>query len=177
MATLTTRLSAYKTLHQCASLHDTPDIDLAAATDYTIGRPATLAGVDSVDLWTLDGEGKHLKVNNISIIAHATTAANGDTVTEKIYGGAEQGPPQLIASIVWTIGLARVVAATATSLWADQAVVTSTHMKTITVADGAGGGDRICSVTLDLTGYRYILGLWTADTGDPVTVTSLYRSF
>lgn len=173
---LTTTLSSYKQLHQCAALASTPDVDLAAATDFTIGIPTTLAGVAAVDLHTLDGAGKHLKVNNISIIVHATTAENGDTVTEKIYGGAEAGPPQLIASIVWTIGTARPIAATATTLWADTAVVTSAHMKTITVADG-GGSDRVCSVTLDLTGYRYVLGLWTADTGDPATVTALYRTF
>lgn len=176
MATLTTGLSSYKTLHSVADLANTPDVDLAAATDFTIGRPATLAGVDAVDLWTLDGAGKHLKVNSLSIIVHATTAANGDTVTEKLYGGAENGPPQLIASIVWTIGTARPIAATATTLWADTAVVTSSHMKTITVADG-GGSDRVCSVTFDLTGYRYVLGLFTADTGDPATVTALYRTF
>lgn len=170
MATLTTGLSSYRTLHTIADI-DTPDTDLAAASGYTIGKPS-----DSVDLWTLDGAGKHLKVNNISVIVHATAAADGDTVTEKIYGAAEQGPPQLIASIVWTIGQARVVAATATYLWADTAAVTSSHMKTITVAD-SGGSNRICSITLDLTGYRYVLGLWTADTGNPDTVTALYRTF
>lgn len=172
---LTTALSSYKTFHTIADIN-TPDTDLAAATDFTIGRPTTLAGVEAVDLHILDAAGKHLKVNNFSIIVHATTAADGDTVTEKVYGGTEAGPPQLIASIVWTIGTARVVAATATYLWADTATVTSSHMKTITVADG-GGSNRVCSVTLDLTGYRYVLGLWTADTGNPVIVTALYRSF
>ena len=171
MGTLTTGLSSYRTLHECASLYDAPDTDLVAASTMIIGKPSA-----AVDLWTLDGAGKHLKINSMSIIVHATTAADGDTVTEKIYGAAEAGPPQLIASIVWSIGTARPIAATATTLWADTAAVTSTHMKTITVADG-GGSDRICSVTFDLTGYRYVLGLWTADSGDPVTVTALYRTF
>jgi len=171
MATLTTGLSSYRTLHSVTVINSAPDTDLAAATGYFIGKPSA-----AVDLWTLDGAGKHLKINSISMIVHTTDGANGDTVTQKLYGAAENGPPQLIASIVWTIGLAQ-VDATATNLWADQAVVTSTHMKTITVADGAGGGDRICSVTLDLTGYRYILGLWTGDTGDPDLVTTLYRTF
>ena len=170
MATLTTGLSSYKTFHAVADI-DTPDTDLAAATGYFPGKPS-----GAVDLHVLDGAGKHLKVNHFSIIVHVTAGANGDTVTEKVYGAVEAGPPQLIASIVWTIGLAQ-VSATATELWADQAVVTSTHMKTITVADGAGGGDRICSVTLDLTGYRYVLGKWTADSGNPDIVTALYRSF
>ncbi|GAH02048.1 unnamed protein product [marine sediment metagenome] len=175
MATLTTGLSSYKTFHQVADI-GTPDVDLAKETDFTIGRPATLLGVEAVDLQILDGAGKHLKVNNFSIIVHAVSAADSDTVTEKIYGGAEAGPPQLIASIVWTIGLARPIAATTTTLWADTAVVTSTHMKTITVADG-GGSNRVCSVTFDLTGYRYVLGLWTATGNDPTTITALYRTF
>ncbi len=169
MTTLTTGLSSYKTFHTIADI-DTPDTDLAAATGYFPGRPT-----GSVDLLTLDGAGKHLKVNAFSIIVNATAAADGDTVTEKIYGAAEQGPPQLIASIVWTIGQAQ-VSATATELWAHAAAVTSTHIKAITVADG-GSADRVCSVTLDLTGYRYVLGKWTADTGNPDAVTALYRSF
>ena len=169
---LTTALSSYKTFHTIADINATQDSDLAAATGYFPGKPA-----GAVDLQVLDGAGKHLKVNNFSIIVHATSAANGDDFTEKIYGAVEAGPPQLIASIQWTLGLAQ-VSATATELWADQAVVTSTHMKTITVADGAGGGDRICSVTFDLTGYRYVLGLFTADsTADAEIATALYRSF
>ena len=174
---LTTALSSYKTFHTIADLNSAQDTDLAAATDFTIGIPTTLAGVAAVDLHTLDGAGKHLKVNTFSIIIHSTEGANGDYFTEKIYGGAEAGPPQLIASIVWTLGTARVVAADAAHLWADTAVVTSSHMKTITVADG-GGSDRVCSVTLDLTGYRYVLGLFTAETTTAAhLVTALYRSF
>lgn len=174
MATLTTGLSSYKTFHTIADI-DTPDTDLAAATGYFPITSPTDKPTGAVDLQVLDGAGKHLKVNNFSIIVHVTAGADGDTVTEKVYGAAEQGPPQLIASIVWTIGQAQ-VSATATELWAHAATVTSTHMKTITVADG-GSNDRICSVTLDLTGYRYVLGKWTADSGDPDIVTALYRSF
>lgn len=166
---LTTGLSSYKTFHTIADIN-TPDTDLAAATGYFPGKPT-----GAVDLQILDGAGKHLKVNAFSIIVHVTVGTDGDTVTEKIYGAVEQGPPQLIASIIWTIGQAQ-VSATATELWADTATVTSTHMKTITVADGAGS-NRICSVTFDLTGYRYVLGKWTADSGNPVIVTALYRSF
>ncbi len=170
---LTTALSSYKTFHTIANIHDTQDTDLTAASGYNIGKPS-----GAIDLQTLDGAGKHLKVNNFSIIVHATSAADADDFTEVIYGAAEQGPPQLIASIQWTLGLARADGSTATYLWADQAVVTSTHMKTITVADGAGGGDGVCSVTLDLTGYRYVLGLFTADSSVDVEIaTALYRSF
>ena len=171
MAILTTGLSSYKTLHAVTDIDGTPDSDLTASAGYDVGKPS-----GAVDLWVLDGAGKHLKVNTISIIVHATDAANGDTVTEKIYGAAEAGPPQLIASIVWTIGQARADGTTATFLWADTAVVTSSHLKTITVADGSGS-NRVCSVTLDLTGYRYVFGRWTAETGAPELITALYRSF
>ena len=168
MATLTTGLSSYRTLHEIA---DTVDTDLTAAAGFTIGKPD-----DAIDLWTLDGAGKHLKVNSISMIAYATGTANGEVVVNRIYGIAEGGPPQLICNISWTLGTARPIAATSTTLWADTAAVTSTHMKTITVADG-GGSDRVCSVTLDLTGYRYILGLWITDANDTDSIVCLYRTF
>ena len=168
MATLTTGLSSYSTLH---SIADTVDTDLAAATDLGIGKPT-----GAVDLWTLDGAGKHLKVNNISLIAYATGTADAEVVVNRIYGAAEGGPPQLIANISWTLGTALTDGSTAGSIWADQATVTSYHMKTITVADG-GNDDRICSVTLDLTGYRYVLGLWITDANDTDTIVCLYRTF
>ena len=168
MATLTTGLSSYRTLHEIA---DTVDTDLAAASTFIIGKPS-----GAIDLHTLDGAGKHLKVNSISMIAYATATANGEVVVSRVYGAAENGPPQLIANISWTIGTARPIAATSTTLWADTATVTSSHMRTITVADG-GGSDRVCSVTLDLTGYRYILGLWITDANDTDSIVCLYRTF
>lgn len=169
---LTTGLSSYKTFHTIADINSAQDNDLTAASTLGVGKPS-----GAVDLQILDAAGKHLKVNNFSIIVHTTEGTNDDLLTEKIYGVAEQGPPQLIASIIWKIGLARVDGSTATLLWAQAATVTSTHMRTITVADG-GENDRICSVTFDLTGYRYVLGLWTAESGGtPHLVTALYRSF
>lgn len=168
MATLTTGISSYRTLHEIA---DTVDTDLVAASTFIIGKPS-----GAIDLHTLDGAGKHLKVTNISMIAYATGTANGEVVVSRVYGAAENGPPQLMCNISWTIGTARPVAATATTLWADTAAVTSSHMRTITVADG-GGSDRVCSVTLDLTGYRYILGKWITDANDTDTIVCLYRTF
>lgn len=170
MSILETIASRYQTFHTIADIN-TPDTDLAAATGYTINQPT-----GSISLLDNTKGGKALVDNAISIIVHAQSAADGDTVTEKIYGAALNGPPQLIASIVWTIGTARVDGATATYLWADGADVTSSHIRSITIADG-NGSNRICSVTFDLTGYAYLLGLWTADTGDPTTVTALYRGY
>ena len=158
-ASLTTRVSSYRTLHTVTDVNVTPDTDLIATTGYTIGVPS-----GSTDLLVKAGSGKNMYANSISIILSATDSADGDTITEKLYGVIDGGPPQLIASIVWTIGTARLVVGTATNLWADTAVVTSTHITTIKVADG-GGSNRVCSVTLDFTGYRYVKGLFTAEIG------------
>lgn len=171
-ATLTTRVSSYRTLDAIADVNASADTDLAAATGYFT---ATGAPTGAIDLLKNVGVGSDTFANKVSIIVHVTDGADGDTVTQKIYGIAEQGPPQLIASVVWTIGLAQ-VDATSTNLWADDAAVTSTHIKTITEADGSGS-DRVCSVTFDVTGYRYLYGRWTADTGAPTIVTALYRHF
>lgn len=168
MATLTTGLSSYRTLHYIGDTVDTP---LATASTMGIGRPS-----GSVDLWVLDGAGKHLKVNTMSLIAYATASADGEVVVSRIYGAAEQGPPQLIANISWTLGAALIDGSTAGEVWADQATVTSYHMKTITVADG-GDNDRVCSVTFDLTGYRYVLGHWITDANDTDSIYCLYRTF
>lgn len=168
-ATLTTRISSYRVLHTVADVNSAPDTDLTAATGYNIGVPS-----GTVDLLVKAGAGKEIYANAISIILDATAAADGDTITEILYGITEGGPPQRIASIVWTIGTAR--KGTATELWADTAVVDPNHITTITVADG-GGSNRVCSVTLDVTGYRHILGLFTADTGDPTVVTTRYRYY
>ena len=167
-ATLTTRMASYRILDVIDELDASPDTDLAAATGYTVGA---IAG--EVDLRM---SGSDTYANLVSIILHATDSANGDTVTQKLYGRVDGGPPQLLASIVWTIGTARVDGSTATYLWADTAVVTSTHIKTFVVADG-GGSDRVCSVTFDATGYRYLKSYFTADSGDPDYITALYRYF
>jgi len=169
MPKLTTKMGPYKTLNTLADASAAVDTDLAAASGYTIAVPS-----GAVDLLESHGAGKDTEANGVSIILHATGAANGDTLTQKIYGYADKGPAQLIASVVWTIGTARVVAATATHLWADDAAITSSHIATITEADG-GGSDRVCSIEFDVTGYRYLYGLITAQTGGPTLVTSLYR--
>lgn len=171
-ATLTTRVSSYRTLHAVTDIDVTPDTDLAAATGYFT---ATGAPTGAVDLLDRVGVGSDTFVNAVSIIVHETVGADGDTATQKLYGIAEQGPPQLIASIVWKFGTAQ-VDATSTNLWAETATVTSSHATTITVT-GADGDNRVGSVTFDVTGYRHLYGLWTADSGDPNTVTALYRHF
>lgn len=167
---LATKTGSYKTLHTIADVATTPDTDLAAATGYFLAAGPMS---DAVDLVDNDGVAGKTEANAVQLIMHATDATDGDTLTQSIYGQADSGPPQLIASIVWTIGLAQ-VSATATELWADTAVVTSTHLKPVTVSDGAGG-DSIASVSFDVTGFRYLKAFVTAETGDPVIITTLYR--
>lgn len=168
-SSLTTYTSAYRTLHSLANAASAVDTDLAAASGYN-----TAAVTGEVDLASIHGFSAHTYGNRVSLAVHATGAADADTLTQKIYGRADSGAPQLIASIVWTIGTARADGSTATHLWADDAAVTSSHSVTIGEADG-GGSDRVCTVSFDCTGFRYIYGLFSAQTGDPTLCTCLYR--
>ncbi|HEG42603.1 hypothetical protein LCGC14_2244790 [marine sediment metagenome] len=168
---LETSIPAYRTFDTLVDASNAVDSDLAAATGFGIG-----AVTGEIDLATVAGVGKGVSANSIVLTLHAATAADGDTLTQKIYGRSENGPPQLIASIVWTIGTARADGSTATLLWADTAAVTDTHLTTIATADGAGS-NRVVSVWVDLTGYRFLTSLITAQTGDPTTITVFYRYF
>ena len=168
---LTTRVMPYATLVTLTDASTAVDTDLAAATGYNTAVPS-----GSKDLPQTPGSGSDTYANFVSLILNATGAADGDTLTQKVYGVSVNGPPQLICSIVWTIGTARADGSTATYLWADTAVSTSTHIKSQTVADGSGS-NRVCSVTFDVMGYRYLYSLITAQTGDPTLITVLYRYF
>ena len=173
-SSLTTRVAPYATLDTLTDASSAVDTDLAAATGYNTAIPT--GSIDLPQTARADSGSRSAYANLVSLILNAVTAADGDTLTQKLYGVTVDGPPQLIASIAWTIGTARADGTTATYLWADTAVVTSTHIKTLVVADG-GGSNRVCSVTLDCTGYRYLYSLITAQTGDPTLITVLYRYF
>lgn len=168
MPTLTTKVSPYKTFHVVADIN-TPDSALAT-TGFDIGVP-----VGAIDLLDEEGAGQDTFANTISLLTHVVTGADGDTVTQIVYGISEQGPPQQIMSIIWTIGTAQ-VDGTATNLWAEHAVVTSSTTRTIHVT-GLTGANGVGSIDFDVTGFRHIYGVWTADSGDPTIVTSLYRYF
>jgi len=168
MDALGTTMGSYRTLNTLASATAAVDTDLAAATGYGIGAPT-----GSVDLQAHGGANEVTTANAVSLVLNATGALATDTLTQKIYGITDQGPPQLIASIVWTMGTALADGTTAGYLWAGTAVVTSTHASTIVAADSAS--NRVCSVSFDCTGFRYLYGLITAQTGDPLIITSLYR--
>lgn len=168
-SSLTTRVASYKTFHVVANLETTPDLALAT-TGFNIGVPA-----GAIDLLAEDGAGQDTFANFISLITHVVTGADGDTATQIVYGVSEQGPPQQIMSIVWTVGTAQ-VDGTATNLWAEHAAVTVSTTRTIYVT-GLAAANGVGSVDFEVTGFRYIYGVWTADSGDPTTVTSLYRIF
>jgi len=168
---LTTRMSSFRTLDTLTDASSAVDSDLAAASGFTISVPD-----GATDLKVDAGAGYESYANGVVLILNAQGAADGDTLTQKIYGIAEGGAPQLICSIVWTIGTARVVAATADHLWADTAVVTDTHITTVGTGDDSGN-NRISCVSFDCTGFRYLYSLITAQTGDPTLVTSLYRYY
>jgi hypothetical protein len=169
---LTSRVMPYQTLHSVAALATTPDTDLAATTGYGVITEATVPS-GAIDISKGAG-GIESESNGVILCVHATTAAEDDTVTQKIYGINVGGAPQLIASVVWTIGTARADGSTATFLWAESAAVTSTHLTDISTASPTNG---VGSISFDATGYRYIYGLFTADSGDPATVTCLYRGY
>ena len=170
-ASLTTRMSSYRTFHSDVGGDETDPADDVATGFFPNGIPGV--GANYIDLLKMSGAGKDTGANAVQLILRVTGGAATDTVTQKIYGAVDGGPRQLIASVVWTIGTAQ-VDATATNLWAHDAAVTSTHTKTITEGDGADS-DRVCSIMFDCTGFRYLAGYFTADTGAPTSAVCLYR--
>jgi hypothetical protein len=159
---LTTRTGAWKTLGSVANVTTGADTDLAAATGYSAAPAGELDLLAAGDI-TQD--------NRLVLILYATADENA-TITQKIYGRNEGGPPQLIGSIVWTIGQA--IRGTGIR-YADTAVVTDTHLTAIETADS--GNNRVVSVLFDATGYRYIKTLFTGSTNTITASTCLYRGY
>ena len=157
MSTLRTKLNSYKTL-QTKNVTSVDD-DISDFSGIPDG---------SVDLLEA---GSVTDSNAISLILYATGDAAA-TVTQKIYGICDQGPPQLIASVVWTLG----TATRATGVrWAGSVAITDTHMTTVGTADS--GNNRVASVNFDTTGFRYIKSVFTAKSGTVTTTTCLYRGY
>jgi hypothetical protein len=175
-ATLTTRISQWRVLDTCIDTDDVGtvvnlDSDLEAASGFGVTK---ITG--EVDLLSAYGAGSDTYANALVLMVKATGAADGDTLTQKIYGRCENGPPQLIASIVWTIGSARADGATDTLLWAEHAVVTTDYPQDVEV-HGTAASNMPGAVVFDATGLRYIYSLFTAQTGDPTDITCLYRVY
>ena len=172
MATLGTRVTSYQALSDNTTAEINAASALAAASGF--GTTAITGEVDLLGIHKANGSETY--ANGVVLLVQATGAADGDTATQYLYGRSDQGPPQLIATIVWTIGTARADGSTATFLWADDAAITDTHLTSLVEADGTGS-DRVCSVMFDAAGYRYLYSLFTAQTGDPTTVKCLYRVY
>ena len=172
-SSLTTRMGQYNTLHTTADVADTPDTTLLAnIAAYAIN------GISAdVDL-TKHGDNKDTFANAMEIIVTHSHGSDADGTTSvlELHGAVDGGPRQPICTIALTGGKAQFIAGSDLITWVDTAVVTSTHSGTITVSDSAT--DRIARITIeDLTGFRYIEGLFTGAGSTAVTATALYRYF
>jgi hypothetical protein len=165
---LTTRVMSYQTLNSIADA-----VDTALSTDPNNFAIGAISG--EVDLLANRGAGSETYANAVEVVFYGTGASANDALTQQIYGRAEGGPPQLICSIAWVLGTAHVVDGTTTTLWADTATVTDTHITTVNSADS--GNNRVCTVQFDATGFRYIFGEITVDTNDTDTAVCLYRAY
>lgn len=165
---LTTRMGAWKTLGSIADVTAAIAANAVDATDLAAATGYSSAPAGELDLLAA---GDMTQDNRIAMILYATAIENA-TVTQKIYGRNEGGPPQLIASIVWTIGQAL----RGTGIrYADTVVITDTHLTAIEDADS--GSNRVVSVLFDATGYRYIKTLFTAASSTITAVTCLYKGY
>ncbi len=167
---LTTRTLSYANLVVSAAGAET---DLVAATGYTVGVPTPgTTALEPKDLLKAYGGGADTYANAIELICYATSSEN-DTCTLSLYGISSGGPPVRIGSLVYTFGTAL---RSAGVRWADTCVSTSTHTKTITVADSAA--DRVVKVSLDITGYRYLYAIvHTTTTGAATGITVQMRPY
>lgn len=102
--------------------------------------------------------------NGIEIIINHTdgSATDGYDGQMFLFGAAEgTAPSELLADVSITLGTARVSDDTLTTgqdpsheLWVDTMVVTSGHVSTFSSTDS--GKNRICKLSGDLSGLRYI---------------------
>jgi len=165
---LLTRMGSYKVLHT-ATLPETSLLANIAA--YTVNGRASTA----FDLLTEFGNGTTTYANGVEIIFSHTHGSDADGTTSvfELHGSVDNGPREVICTIALTGGKAQVVADADTATWVDTAVVTSYHSKTITVADSAA--DRVVRVLFDVTGLRYLEGLFTGAQETAVTATAYIR--
>jgi hypothetical protein len=150
-SSLTTRISSYTNLVVSAAGAET---DLVAATGYNVGVPAPgTTALAPKDLLQKFGSRYDTYANNIGLVCSAS-AANDDSATMSLYGIVDGGAPERIASLVWDFGTA---IKSGTIRWADTCTATGTHVTAVTATDS--GNNRICKVTFDATGYRYLYGI------------------
>ena len=118
----------------------------------------------------VDGLFRFSKRHNKMLLRLRTNGADGDTCTIKVYlfkknatGGDDA---KLAASIVVTFGLmqATMQIGTDTTLYADQAVVTSSFPNAVSSDSTGAGGNNMVLISADLAGHEFGLVLITAST-------------
>ena len=175
MGTLTTRPSGWQVLKTTADVAGTPDTSHLATPTVSYGIDAGKAA--GFDVLRNNAGGKNAFANTVEIIASFSDAsdADGKVATLEIYGSNDSGPRMPIADIAYTGGKAEVVPGTDLVTWCDTATVISYHSKTITKTDDAA--DRIVRISFDLTGFRYIEGLWVDAGATATTAIAYIRSY
>ena len=173
---LETTVSNYSILYQNTNVAGAPD------TTLLTGAPTSAFVInaisDSANFVDLRHRTKKSRANAIQMIfshGNGTGDADGTTSVFELWGQNLGGARQLICEIALTGGTAELVASTDDNTWVDTAVVTSYHPTTITVADSAA--DRIVSVTLDVTGYGFLQGLFTGGGSTSIITTAYYRYY
>lgn len=178
MSELITTLSDYQVLYQNVDVADAPDTTLLTAPTTAFAINAISDSSNFVDLSHPNTDGKGTRANTISLLfshGNGTGDADGTTSVFELWGQSVGGPREAICTIALTAGKAELVAGTDDNTWVATAVVTSTHSKTITVADSAA--DRAVRVSFDATGFRYLQGLFTGAGSTAVIATAYYRYF
>jgi len=173
-----TTVSEYAVLYQNVNVAGAPDTTLLSAPTTAFVINAISDSTNFVDLQHPSTGKKESRANNIQLIfAHGngTGDADGTTSVFELWGQNIGGARQAICTVALTGGKAELVAGTDDNTWVDTAVVTSYHPTTITTADSAA--DRIVSVSFDITGFRYLQGLFTGAGSTAVIATAYYRYF
>lgn len=175
MGTLTTRPSGWQVLKTTADVAGTPDTSFLSAptTAFTVDAGKAL-GFDTLGN---NSGGKNAHANNVEIIVTHSHATDADATTSvlELYGSNDSGPRMPLMTIACTGGKAERVAGVDEVVWVDTMVATTFHSKTITVTDSAT--DRIARTSFDLTGSRYIEGLFTGGGSTAVTAIAYIRSY
>ncbi len=151
-------------IHRSGVLEGSADADLAAATKIWASVIATYNynRLGSI----VDGLFRLPEGINKLAIRVRSDGADGDTCTAKLYLFQAKEDAKLAASIAFTIGLMQATKQIggATTLYADQAVVTWSFPNTVSSDSTGANGDNMAIVSVDTALFEYALVLITAST-------------
>ena len=173
-ASLHTTVAPYRKLVVSAAGAETI-LTTGASTSFNIGVPSGIEDLKPKDLKSIWSASEGSTKANYIVLTCYATANDNDTCEMDIYGIADGGAPERIASVIWIFGTARHTSSTV--LWADTCTVsTDSSIGGVTVSDS--GNNFIAKLTFDLTGYRYLYAIahGTA-TGAATDITVLMRPF